>query len=224
MRLSRGSLATNPRDKVYALLGITEECDKEAIKPDFNIPIRELYCQIARYFIERDQKLDVLCQAGYRRSIPNLPSWAPDWSVPFSADDQDLVDVSYPDYWLDVEEYPALVSTSDDANHLILTGIIVNVISRVRTALKPQNLIKDAQTGSKEQPLLSGSESDSFCAWPNTKLENQLLRHSGEHSSLEGIKRMRKHLPNSKIISLYGTTNLAPPPLIFQNYVAENPQ
>jgi hypothetical protein len=145
MRLSRPSLATNPQDKVFALLGITEERDREAIKPDYNIPVRDLYCRIARYFIERDQKLDVLCQAGYGRSIPDLPSWVPDWSVPVSADDQDLVDVSHPGYWLDIEEYPALVTLSDNPDHLIARGKIVDIISEVGTVFEAQSLTEDTQ-------------------------------------------------------------------------------
>jgi hypothetical protein len=146
MRLSRPSLATNPQDKVYALLGTTEEHDRDVIRPDYKIPVRDLYCRIARYFIERDQKLDVLCQAGYGRSIPDLPSWAPDWSVPVSADDQDLVDVSHPGYWLDTEKYPALIRLSDNPDHLIARGKIVDIISGMGTVFEAQSLTEDTQT------------------------------------------------------------------------------
>lgn len=154
MRLSRPSLATNPLDKVYALLGIAEECDRDEIKPDYNIPVRDLYCRVARYFIERDEKLDVLSQAGHGRSIPDLPSWAPDWSVPVSADDQDLVDVSHPDYWLDMEEHPAIITPSDNPNHLIIRGKIIDIVSKIGLAFEAQGVAEDTQIAQQRTAVI----------------------------------------------------------------------
>lgn len=146
MKLSRPSLATDPRDKVYALLGIAQECDREAIKPDYGISTTELYRSIALYFIERDKTLDVLSQAGYGRLIADLPSWVPDWSLNISSDNQDLVDVSYPGYWLDVENHPALLGTSNDPNHLVLGGKIVDTIPEVGPILNTERQTEDTQT------------------------------------------------------------------------------
>ena len=146
LKLSRRSLATDLRDKVYALLGIAQECDREAIKPDYNLSTAELYHRIALYFIERDKTIDVISQAGYGRLIADLPSWVPDWSFCLSSDNQDLVDVSYPGYWLDVEIYPALLKPSNDPNHLILGGKIVDTIFEVGPILDTERRAEDAQT------------------------------------------------------------------------------
>lgn len=146
LKHSRPSLATDARDKVYALLGIAQECDRDAIKPDYGILTAELYRRITLYFIERDKTTDVLSQAGYGQSIAELPSWAPDWSLPISSENQDLVDVSHPGYWLDVEEHPVLLEKSKDPNHLILGGKIVDTILEVGPVFDTELRGEDAST------------------------------------------------------------------------------
>jgi hypothetical protein len=41
---------SEPRDKIFALLGIVAD-DPERPKPDYNLPLSEVYQQFARYFI-----------------------------------------------------------------------------------------------------------------------------------------------------------------------------
>jgi hypothetical protein len=98
--------ATDPRDKVYALLGITEHIfdpDNAKIKlakrhPDWHAssPVRLLqpiydtaktpqavYIECAIRLLESRHDLDLLChvEGPKFQALPNLPSWVPDWSV-----------------------------------------------------------------------------------------------------------------------------------------------
>jgi hypothetical protein len=47
------SLATDPRDKVYGLLGITTDLDPldESLFPDYEKSVEEVYTTIARHFL-----------------------------------------------------------------------------------------------------------------------------------------------------------------------------
>ncbi|KAH9877994.1 hypothetical protein J1614_003211 [Plenodomus biglobosus] len=79
----RSSLATNPRDKVFGVLGLTTDAHTLDFRPDYKSEVHEAYTDIAFAIIKLEGSLDVL---GVPRgtgpsAAPLLPSWAPDWST-----------------------------------------------------------------------------------------------------------------------------------------------
>ncbi|KAI0891345.1 heterokaryon incompatibility protein-domain-containing protein [Annulohypoxylon nitens] len=91
--------ATDPRDQLYALLGLVETSDPchsdPSLKPDYSIRLSELWTRVALHLIKRHgidvislATLGVAAQSGIRkheRIMFYLPSWAPDWrAVSFS--------------------------------------------------------------------------------------------------------------------------------------------
>lgn len=77
---SRGSKASDPRDKVYSFFRLISE--NPMLQPDYNRPIQDLYRGVVEAMIESSGTLEVLCH--HNRGIlgiPGLPSWCPDWSV-----------------------------------------------------------------------------------------------------------------------------------------------
>ena len=97
--------ATDPRDRVYAVLGLAREPieggdDEEALFPfvdegevfeplriDYNSSVSEVYQRLAKHVINRDLNLDILCLVGSLRNAgsTDLPSWTPDWRVPWDS-------------------------------------------------------------------------------------------------------------------------------------------
>ncbi|KAJ9668076.1 hypothetical protein H2201_001882 [Coniosporium apollinis] len=75
------SLATDPRDKVYALLGLVKNSDGLGIKPDYSLSTEELYIRTGKAMIEDGDLPILLCTMRRGRSQLTLPSWVPDWSV-----------------------------------------------------------------------------------------------------------------------------------------------
>ncbi|KAJ4118920.1 hypothetical protein NW768_010660 [Fusarium equiseti] len=72
--------ATDPRDKVFALLGLW----KASLEPDYTLPPQAVYTGLAASFVtDEDTKLAgrVLDMASQGHSMLGLPSWVPDWSV-----------------------------------------------------------------------------------------------------------------------------------------------
>ncbi|KAL9120434.1 MAG: hypothetical protein Q9187_003013 [Circinaria calcarea] len=69
--------ATNPRDKVFALLGLAHEDDRSAIDVDYSNSVQQVYTQVAKHLLRKD--IHALCCSVNSQSH-NLPSWVSDWS------------------------------------------------------------------------------------------------------------------------------------------------
>lgn len=80
--LSQLFTCSDPRDKVYALLGLCRDdlSSQPTLLPDYNLPVTDVYRRFANYIIRKTGNLDILA-VGTTRSLPGLPSWVPDWSV-----------------------------------------------------------------------------------------------------------------------------------------------
>jgi hypothetical protein len=77
--------ATNPRDKVYAVLGLTTDGSRNMIEPNYDktYDTRLVYVNAMLVILERGARpLDTLTGAGigFERTVEGLPSWIPDWS------------------------------------------------------------------------------------------------------------------------------------------------
>jgi hypothetical protein len=99
LMVSRLFEATDPRDKVYSVLGLAQTpIDNEpdgspasngtaSMRIDYSASVSEVYQRAAKYLINRDLSLDILCILPDHRdgsSSADLPSWTPDWRVPTS--------------------------------------------------------------------------------------------------------------------------------------------
>lgn len=74
--------STDPRDRIYALLGLdTAKKYRDVFRPDYGIKVEDLYVEVAREMIMKEDNIRFLHLAGisYRRSL-SLPSWVPDWT------------------------------------------------------------------------------------------------------------------------------------------------
>ncbi|KAL3427255.1 Heterokaryon incompatibility protein 6, OR allele 6 [Phlyctema vagabunda] len=76
----RTSLSTDPRDKVYALLGL---CTDGVLKANYRLPTREMHKLLTQHYLRQHCNLDIITVP----SSPVLqqaragPSWVPDWSA-----------------------------------------------------------------------------------------------------------------------------------------------
>ena len=70
--------ATDPRDKVYGLLGLATGNDVGLVEADYSCSLWEVFYAVTVRFIERNQNLDILSYLVGERST-RLPSFVPDW-------------------------------------------------------------------------------------------------------------------------------------------------
>jgi hypothetical protein len=71
--------STDPKDKVYALVGISSSRHTFG-KIDYSLSMREIYTHTARHIINTSQKLNVICVKQHDTDQFSLPSWVTDWT------------------------------------------------------------------------------------------------------------------------------------------------
>jgi hypothetical protein len=84
------SKATDPKDRIYSLLGLAQH--RGLAMPDYNLDIKSAYTRLVKSFVETHKSLDIICfahlfhQDGVKSAFqPRLPSWVPDWRVEASS-------------------------------------------------------------------------------------------------------------------------------------------
>jgi hypothetical protein len=125
--------ATDPRDRIYALLGLVGDDDRDAIVPDYSIDVGSLYLKIAWHFIKSRETLDFLVHAGHVSETLRevLPSWVPDWSLFISERIMSLDNVSYGAYWADVVKFGPVISAPREAKVLEAKGKRIDTVKAV---------------------------------------------------------------------------------------------
>jgi hypothetical protein len=85
----RFSKSTDPRDKVYAFLGLADRNmspfrnQPDALVPNYSLSVQEVYTETARVLMLSYRNLSLLSHVEdpSQRRIANLPSWVPDYSI-----------------------------------------------------------------------------------------------------------------------------------------------
>lgn len=78
----RSQEATDPRDKVYALLGlVTEWLKKKPLLPDYSLTASEVNKKAVLEIITDMESLLVLTDCVKKDCSPQMPSWVPDWTA-----------------------------------------------------------------------------------------------------------------------------------------------
>jgi hypothetical protein len=86
----RFTKTTDPRDKIFAFLGIADRnlaplsTESTRIQPDYSLSVQKVYLNFAQAVLLSSKNLRLLChvQDPGATAIQNLPSWVPDYSVP----------------------------------------------------------------------------------------------------------------------------------------------
>jgi hypothetical protein len=87
--------ATDPRDKIYSLLGIAEPYSNATLAVDYTSPWLEVFRTTTKYIIEGSQSLNILCLAA--SECPELPSWAPNFAKQNAFDHKEELNRTLPD-------------------------------------------------------------------------------------------------------------------------------
>ena len=126
----RGAQATNPRDKVFAIMGMT----RDLMYPKYSDPIIDIYVEAALKIVTTPFGIDLLCCVDHLHPTPSQPSWVPDWATPrqtaslgYYAKHHDIYRASKKPYW----EMQLRTETTEKGAALAIVGIIVDTITEV---------------------------------------------------------------------------------------------
>ncbi|KAI0415158.1 heterokaryon incompatibility protein-domain-containing protein [Xylaria grammica] len=84
MRTCRRKLTSEPRDKIFGILGILPHAIRKEFPVDYNMSVKEIYTNVVDFILCTTERLDVICESIHfpqQTGIANLPSWVPDWSL-----------------------------------------------------------------------------------------------------------------------------------------------
>lgn len=75
--------SSDPRDKIYALVGLTTARNHpEKLVIDYDKKdVPRVYIDVVKYVVETTDRLDIICACKRVVRRDDLPSWAPDWSA-----------------------------------------------------------------------------------------------------------------------------------------------
>jgi len=138
--------ATNPRDKIYGLLGISKPISAGvareglpvlSIDVNYRCMVDELYTDFARTALVGDCSNALLPCAAPSRSSRALPSWVPDWSFYENGHGgPTLKDWSIHAGWNACGNSLVHARVSGNANEIYMSGVHVGIIKDVSPILK----------------------------------------------------------------------------------------
>ena len=130
---------SDPRDKVYAILGIVTNPAIASIMPDYSLPVHKVYSQLVRRHIESTRNLDILGFVRTASKMAFLPGWVSDLSVtpirrPLARTSLSTYD---PDYRA-ASSTCAVSSFSEDLTVITCRGLVIDEVDGVSGAVVPE--------------------------------------------------------------------------------------
>lgn len=133
---ARDFQASDPRDKVFALLGLANDINTGTrplgLQPNYHISKEEVYCEFATSIIQKTRQLDILSAVDRftKEALPlNVPTWMPDLDVSVAT----IRGLGFPRKYnaassSQVDSY-TIKSRFDDRDVLSFSGFIIDSVS-----------------------------------------------------------------------------------------------
>ncbi|KAM7185851.1 Heterokaryon incompatibility protein (HET) domain containing protein [Naviculisporaceae sp. PSN 640] len=140
LRLNHHKHCTDPKDKIFALYGVTQALQMEMSKPDYANSLEKIYTDAARAAISHDKNLLLLHTIITTGRMPGAPSWVPNWKAP------PTLTVMQTQCYNAAKDSEPEFSFSPDGQRLTITGIYVDeIISRAGavTPIDPMDIEQD---------------------------------------------------------------------------------
>lgn len=135
-------MATHPRDRLFALLGMAADADDPRFNPDYEEPIGKVLSRYAAAFIEQKKCYEVLSMGGLCGRPLETLGWIPDWTKEHvkGLESQEAVEKG---------TYRAALDTTPEARYdttadwLAIRGMVVDTVSRTTVHEFPAYLLAD---------------------------------------------------------------------------------
>ena len=140
--------ASDPRDKVYALLSFAP-LQRAKLICDYSRTTVDLYKDVVKQIVVESRSLEIICRSQHFEhwmlELAEFPSWCPDWSTPPLEDswiserdtmsDRELIESrlpgSSPPHYEAAGSTAAVASFSEDLNTLTVEGFQLDVVERL---------------------------------------------------------------------------------------------
>jgi hypothetical protein len=177
IRRFSGRGATDPRDKIFALLGLAVDDQVEArmVNPDYNMLVEDVYWEVASLHLKEHKNLDILSSGCGPNRPGGFSSWMPSWTPREPEPNLWFVEVEPDIVFCASGNLEALFSLSEQGKLLTVKGIYID---RIEKCGEPYQLRPGQMLGNK----------------PYTP--EAVTQHWGE---LAGVSRMLNFSPGDEI-------------------------
>ncbi|KAF2095818.1 HET-domain-containing protein [Rhizodiscina lignyota] len=157
--------ATDPRDKVYALFGLTTTPIKELhLAPNYRTPTESLYIDLAKAILRTCDTLDILSVPCSSTKLSySLPSWVPDWTETSTLEDslfddrEDNGNDEFPTKPFNASGYSTVpVPIFEPKNRLVLRGYFLDRVTIFGESLPEAALEVDVFQEKTDNFLITG--------------------------------------------------------------------
>lgn len=180
----RDCAATDPRDYIYGLLGMSGDGKKMGIEPDYTATPQKIYTDLALKYVEYTGSLDIICACRNPRNFNGLPSWVPDWST-----DQLVPGVCINQRYCGGDSFPGSPSSNvekyhsagtsraqvefwEDGLHMSASGFTFGRIIALGVVDEGMKFEPVETFGKADENGKSGSDSETFNNWLNMILDS----------------------------------------------------
>jgi hypothetical protein len=195
--------STDPKDKVYGLLGLSGDVEDIGIMPNYDQSPEEIFTDLFKKHVLATNSLDMICAARFPRRFSSLPSWVPDWSV-----DQTVPGICINDRYIGGNDFPGspiahfqkyaasgvlLPQVSFSGTQASAVGICFGIISSLGGVDEGMTFDDVESFGRADEKGKSASDSDTFNEWLNMVLDspiwNRISLRYGKEDVLDAFCR-----------------------------------
>ncbi len=137
LRLFLAFKATKPRDKIFALLGLTESASDLNHIIDYKRSMSSILLEVADFILEKGYLLEVfhLAGIGWERAEADLPSWVVDWGM--SRDPTSLAHSCHEDHlqYRAAIQRRSVISRGNDKRHIRVRGQFIDCIREIGSTM-----------------------------------------------------------------------------------------
>lgn len=204
-------LATDPRDMVFALLGLVQGAHLEGLAADYSKAIDEIRIGIAAYFLIRHRQINILKSAAFAADerqddglLPGSPSWVPSWDA-YPHDEPDIADCLEERFSADLE-YLNTFGNWDSKLRCYYT---------IRAGHASNTPCDYSGRSTSSFRVLKGTGALLLEAYPLLRIDSGGFRNAFEHNLVKG--RSALLTPSSSAVrwGLYATRKWEERPFIF---------
>ncbi|KAK0747074.1 heterokaryon incompatibility protein-domain-containing protein [Schizothecium vesticola] len=126
--------ATEPRDRIYGLLGLAVDSGELGIRPNYTPgETSRSLTEAARAIVEKGARVDILCYSQFPKDVRSLPSWVPDWRPNLRRSYYTITETAEPHlYAASGDSAVEIVAPPGDNDRVLgLRGYLVDTIERV---------------------------------------------------------------------------------------------
>ena len=132
------ALATDQRDKIFALLGLCHDAHHIVPVPNYKQPLEAIQADMTKVLMTMHRSLDYMCLKGsehHKVDRPSLPTWSPDW-VSLWTRSMTIQEVEFSN-WNRLYDFNPLLEGSNNQS-LKVKGRMVGKVERLTSLVNPE--------------------------------------------------------------------------------------